>query len=171
MSRIELAKVFCVAAHCAVGQKRRYSGEPYWVHPFAVAESVRDKGVLTVCAAYLHDTIEDTKVSYHDIALVFGLHVADIVLELTDCEVGNRAERKAAAVERLRVASDEAKTVKVADLIDNTMSIVVDDPDFAVLYMAEKREMLKVLRCPMNEDLWLKANKIVEDYYEDRSIF
>ena len=66
------------------GQLRK-SGEPYIIHPIAVAEIVADLGldVDSVIAALLHDTIEDTRATHADVAKRFGLTVADLVEGVT----------------------------------------------------------------------------------------
>ena len=59
---------FATAAH--EGQVRKYTGEPYVNHPFAVAESVADHvdDKVAIAAAVLHDTVEDTAVTLEEIA-------------------------------------------------------------------------------------------------------
>jgi len=67
----------------------------------------------------------------------------------------------------LSTASPEAQTVKLADLISNTRSIVEHDPVFAKVYMREKLLLLDVLHRG-NKLLFDRAMKLVEDYYEGR---
>ena len=100
MDIITKAMIFATAAHEAVGQKRKYTGEPYIVHPAEVAMiTIRLKGTPEmVAAAWLHDVVEDTQVSIDVVKMLFGDHVADLVGWLTDVskpEDGNRAARKA----------------------------------------------------------------------------
>ena len=71
--------------------------------------------------------------------------MADGVAFLSDMEEGNRAERKAASRARLAAAPPWIQTIKVADMISNTSSIVMHDPKFAVTYLEEKRLLLDVL--------------------------
>ena len=62
------------------------------------------------------------------------------------------------------ISSNRAKTIKIADLIDNSKSILEHDPRFAVVYMAEKKALLNVLIG--GDSLLLKiANSIVRKYY------
>jgi (p)ppGpp synthase/HD superfamily hydrolase len=145
---IDYAYRFAKEAHD--GQERKYTGEPYIVHPVSVAKKVQSvtDGCESICAALLHDTIEDTSVTYNDIDKAFGYSIARLVLELTEFSVkedGNRATRKALDARYLGRASARAQTVKLADLIDNTSSIVEHDPGFARTYMEEKVELLSVL--------------------------
>ena len=100
-------------------------------------------------ATDLHDVIEDTEITKEDIVTEFGADVADMVVALSDppkVEGGpNRKARKAMDRDRLSKASASVQTIKVADMIDNTESIVAHDPKFAKIYLEEKRLLLDVL--------------------------
>lgn len=161
------ARAFAIAAHEAVGQKRKYTGEPYWYHPKAVYELVAfvPHTDEMLCAAWLHDVVEDTSVGLEVIRNEFGLIVHDLVDCLTDRtkpEDGNRAVCKAMELERWSGASSMAQTIKCADLIDNSKSIFERDPDFAKIYIPEKRALLAVLTLA-DRVLWNEAQKIVND--------
>lgn len=150
MNTVEKAKVFATAAHAAVGQTRKYTGEPYVVHPIEVASIVERAGgtEAMVAAALLHDVLEDTGVTFDVLEAEFGSEVAELVLWLTDVskpEDGNRSTRKALDRQHSAAAPAEAQTIKVADLISNTRSIVAHDPNFAKVYLEEKRMLLEVL--------------------------
>lgn len=145
------AQVYAQAAHAAVGQKRKYTGEPYIVHPAEVAKIVASVPGSTpemVAAAWLHDVVEDTGCTLTDIHMAFGADIAALVGWLTDVskpEDGNRAYRKARDREHSAAAPAEAQTIKLADLISNSRSIVEHDPAFAVTYLEEKRMLLAVM--------------------------
>ena len=150
MNLEQRAEAFAVEAHERIGQKRKYTGEPYWHHPRAVVALVKsvphDEAMLA--AAWLHDVVEDTALTFHDVEREFGKDVAMLVCELTDVSKlsdGNRKVRKALDCDHLANASTRAQTIKLADLIDNSRSIVARDPGFARVYLAEKRELLGVL--------------------------
>lgn len=150
MTMVERARVFATAAHAAVGQVRKYTFEPYIVHPAEVAKIVRDAGgtETMVAAAWLHDTVEDTGVTIETIRAEFGTEVAELVGWLTDVsrpEHGNRAHRKALDRAHSAAAPAEAQTVKLADLIANTRSIMEHDVAFAKTYLEEKRLLLEVM--------------------------
>ena len=151
MNIAERARVFAIAAHSAVKQVRKYTGEPYWVHPAEVAgmiEALEGGTFEMIAAAWLHDVVEDTGVTIELIRAEFGVEVADIVGWLTDVsrpEDGNRAVRKAIDREHTARAPAEAQTVKLADLIVNSRSILAHDPAFAKVYLEEKRMLLEVL--------------------------
>lgn len=141
------AMMFAREAH--KGQKRKYTGNPYADHLAEVA------GIVATCervdsemiaAAWLHDTVEDCGVELETLEKEFGFGVALMVSGLTDNETGkNRAERKAKSRERLAACSGRIQTIKCADLISNTSSIVMHDPKFAVTYLEEKRLLLDVM--------------------------
>lgn len=144
------ARLFATAAHAAVGQLRKYTFEPYIVHPAEVAEIVRSvpHTEAQLAAAWLHDVVEDTGVTIELIREEFGSQVSDLVGWLTDVsrpDHGNRAQRKAIDRAHTAQAPAQAQTVKLADLISNTRSIVAHDPKFAVTYLQEKRLLLEVL--------------------------
>jgi (p)ppGpp synthase/HD superfamily hydrolase len=150
MNMVERARVFATAAHAAVKQVRKYTFEPYIVHPAEVANIVASVPHTNemLAAAWLHDTVEDTGVSIVDIQKEFGNEVASLVGWLTDVstpEQGNRAVRKAIDREHTAMAPGAAQTVKLADLIANSRSIMAHDPAFARVYLEEKRMLLEVL--------------------------
>mgnify|MGYP000037361304 CR=1 FL=1 len=149
-TRTTLARVYATAAHAAVGQRRKYTDQPYIVHPARVAVTVAKFGGTDemIAAAYLHDVVEDTGVSIVDIQDMFGTDVALIVDGLTDVskpEDGNRAVRKGIDATRLSLASKDAQIIKLADLIDNSDDIVANDPSFGKVFLKEKAHLLDVM--------------------------
>jgi (p)ppGpp synthase/HD superfamily hydrolase len=101
-----------------------------------------------IAAAWLHDTVEDTGVTIELIRSEFGSEVSDLVGWLTDVsrpDHGNRAARKAVDRAHTAAAPGEAQTIKLADLISNTRSIVAHDAKFAETYLSEKRLLLEVM--------------------------
>lgn len=163
---IEKARVFATAAHAAIGQKRKYTGEDYIVHPTEVAEIVAGVPGATdtmVAAAYLHDVVEDTSVTLETIKIEFGEEVATLVEWLTDVskpEDGNRAARRAIDRAHTAGAPPEAQTIKLADLLSNCSSIKMYDPEFAKVYLDEKRQLMQVLH-KGDKTLYDQVKKIV----------
>jgi len=160
--------MFAMEAHA--GQTRKYTGEPYHKHPFAVAMLVA--GVTNddnmVAAALLHDVLEDTLATYDELVNAFGIDVADLVLEVTDVSKltdGNRAVRKAIDREHLAAATPRAQTIKLADLIHNSESITEYDPGFAKVFMAEKVALLEVLT-KGDPGLYAQACVIIVEYFK-----
>ncbi len=147
---VQAAAEFARAAHAGVGQKQKYTDEPYAVHletvAGMVAEVTDDPEVVAV--AWLHDTVEDTETEVEEISENFGTRVARLVDDLTDVsrpEDGNRKGRKNRDRTHLSHALPAAQTVKLADLIANAHSISAHDPSFARIYLDKMEELLTVL--------------------------
>ena len=155
---IEAAQRFAHDAHDSIGQRRKYSGQPYWVHTDEVARIVASvtTDAHIISAAHLHDVLEDVTPSngkfgashIHDI---FGSRVSDMVIDLTDVFVKenyphlNRATRKELERTRMGKISNDSKTVKLADLISNSKDITGSDKDFSRVYLREKALLLPFL--------------------------
>lgn len=158
------AMVFAHLKHSEINQKRKYSGKPYIVHPYAVAQLVRSVPHTTamLSAAWLHDTVEDTHTTLEEIISKFEDPVPKYVEMLTDIskpEDGNRKLRKKKDRQHLKKAVPKAKTVKLADLIHNSKSIIKKDPGFARVYLREMRALLEVLE-EGDQTLWKRAYEI-----------
>jgi (p)ppGpp synthase/HD superfamily hydrolase len=146
------AMVFAREVHA--NQVRKYTGNPYVDHLAEVAGVVSTvlNGFLNpsneeiLATAWLHDCIEDQNVPPKYLETEFGRDVCNGVLALSDLEPGNRKERKSASCERLSHAAPWIQTIKVADLISNTSSIVKHDPKFSAIYLEEKSQLLDVLK-------------------------
>jgi len=181
MNKILKAAQFAAEAH--EGQVRKYTNEPYVRHPARVAGLVSLIPWATedmICAAYLHDTIEDCDVSYHDdLVPQFGKSVADLVDHLTDAfdkethpEL-NRKARKALELDRIVLIPVEAKAVKLADIIDNLNGTDPTDK-FALVFVEEKRTLLDRFMADLPDEeiakltslmteAWKIGNKLFED--------
>lgn len=150
-------------------QVRKYTGQPYADHLAEVAGIVAsihyaDRGVMlmSIATAWLHDCVEDQGIDPAMLVDRFGVGVARGVVWLSDMETGNRAERKAASRARLADAPAWVQTIKVADLISNTSSIVKHDPKFALVYLKEKYMLLDVLTAA-DPGLMLMARQQLHD--------
>ena len=117
-SMVEEARKLCVMAHGS--QVRRGSTEPYYHHPWRVAEAVAKYGVSqnAIAAAYLHDTVEDTAITLEGIGKTFPVRV----VELVDLLTKRPSERGDEAIVRLIASGDrEALLIKLCDLDDNSL--------------------------------------------------
>ncbi|SEF53725.1 HD domain-containing protein [Oceanospirillum linum] len=164
---VERARQFASDAHGRHEQVRRYTNEDYIVHPQAVAERVAEflPEPEVLAAAWLHDVVEDTDVDLDEIRQLFGDEVALLVEQLTSGPHSDdleRAERKLLDRMQLQQADKRAKTIKLADIIDNTNTIAERDPEFAALYLPEKYAMLQVLKQGRPE-LFALARQIIEE--------
>ena len=121
------------AAHKHREQRRKnIAASPYINHPIALAQVlVREGGVTdtpVLCAAILHDTVEDTQTTFAELEHRFGAEIAGIVREVTDDKTHTKARRKALQVEHAPHLSRGAKLVKLADKICNLRDVAVDPP-------------------------------------------
>jgi (p)ppGpp synthase/HD superfamily hydrolase len=153
-------------------QRRRYVDAPYIVHPVRVMETCRayTQDTATLCAALLHDVLEDTPVGEAAIGEFLEtlmpeaevVRTLQIVVELTDVYTHEhqprmkRKERRAREAARLATVSADAQTVKYADIIDNAVDITQHDPDFAPVYARECQAILDVAD-KGNADLYQRA--------------
>lgn len=166
------AKAVAFACEQHRGQKRTEAdGEvDYVVHPVRVSEHLRRLAgcddVEILCAAVLHDTIEDSRTRFDELAEAFGDRVARIVAELTNDSRLPKAERHEDMICRLAAASSEAKLIKLADRYDNLLSTVAVDSDKRQRILAETPRLLIALQatCPALEsaiaNLLVKLQKI-----------
>lgn len=147
----ERAREFAVNAHTRIGHLRKYHKLPYATHLHnvsALVASVTDDPE-TLAAAWLHDVVEDTPATLEDVEKSFGRSIASLVESLTDVSRprdGNRSVRKEIDRRHLARAGRQAKTIKLADLIDNCRDICQNDARFARVYLGEMTKLLEVLQ-------------------------
>jgi GTP diphosphokinase / guanosine-3',5'-bis(diphosphate) 3'-diphosphatase len=128
-----LLKALAFAAHKHRDQRRKDpEASPYINHPIALADVLVNEGGVTdvevLCAALLHDTVEDTATTPEELEAAFGKRVARIVAEVTDDKALPKAERKRLQVEHAGELSPEAKLVKLADKICNLRDVAERAP-------------------------------------------
>jgi guanosine-3',5'-bis(diphosphate) 3'-pyrophosphohydrolase len=120
------------AAHFAaqkhrMQRRRDADATPYINHPIALAMLLANEAKIddpvVLCAALLHDTVEDTETSFEELVAAFGDEVADVVREVTDDKSLAKAERKRLQVEHASCISRRAKLVKLTDKICNLRDI------------------------------------------------
>jgi (p)ppGpp synthase/HD superfamily hydrolase len=169
MYPLEFARVFATYWHG--DQRRKYTNELYIVHPWAVGDKlveIEPDDINLHIAGWLHDVLEDTKCSYVNLLENFGPDVYDLVVAVTDsARSHNRATRKKMERQRLARASPRAKTLKLADLIDNSDTILKYDRDFSKIYLPEKRLLLDEALEGGNPQLWAEADRIVQAGLKD----
>lgn len=150
MSLIEKADAFAEKHFVAIDQRRKFTNEPYMVHPRAVAEIVKSvtDDEVTTAVALLHDTVEDTDVTFDEIRAEFGDEVADELFWVTKVgarEHGNRKVRKGMDRDHYAKGTARSQTVKLADIQDNGKEVHILDPEFAKVYIPELLELAQVL--------------------------
>lgn len=124
------AASFAADKHRAQRRKDR-AASPYINHPLSVAHELTRHGVsdpITIQAALLHDTVEDTETSYDELVDEFGKQVASVVMEVTDDKSLPKAERKRLQIVHAPEISDRAKLVKLADKICNARDVSSNPP-------------------------------------------
>lgn len=172
-----LAEVRRFAEKAHNGQMRKYSDDPYIVHPIRVMQLCKEytEELPVLCAALLHDVLEDTPVQGYELKdfleQIMNKMDADktyrLVVELTDVYVKadypqmNRRKRKAKEAERMKDTSSESQTVKYADIIDNCESIVKQDADFAKVFLNECNDLLRVMD-KGNSEMYKRAVETIE---------
>jgi len=100
-------------------------------HPIALACLLAGCGIkdrVTLAAALLHDTFEETDATEPDLRAVFGIEITDTVLELTDDKALKKADKKQFQIERAMQLSPRAKLVKLADKICNLRDVTYTPP-------------------------------------------
>ena len=128
-----LTKALVFAAHKHKDQRRKdIDASPYINHPIALAVVLANEGgitdTVTICAALLHDTIEDTNTTSQELSNAFGEEVAEIVMEVTDDKTLPKTVRKQAQIDHAPHLSKKAKVVKLADKICNLRDISQSPP-------------------------------------------
>jgi (p)ppGpp synthase/HD superfamily hydrolase len=145
----------CFAYKAHEGQTRKVTGEPYINHCGAVADILRINVMRSdlnemLAGAWMHDVIEDTRYDLAHILLCFGTRVALLVLGMTSasklcCPRADRVDRK--RIDRMVMSSQPlaVKTIKVADIMHNAMTIAGCGKDFALMWFRESLDMLDVM--------------------------
>ncbi len=125
-----IKKAFYFADRVHLGQYRQ-SGEPYITHPLAVAEICTSwkLGKFAICAALLHDVMEDQGITKNELIADFGIHIAELVeglTKLTHIEFNSKEDERAANFERLlssTVKDHKVLLVKIADRLHNMRTL------------------------------------------------
>lgn len=149
-------------------QRRKDSdSSPYINHPISLANVLCNEGKITdskvICAALLHDTIEDTETTEDELKSIFGKSITKIVVEVTDDKSLPKKERKLAQIEHAKHASKRAKLVKLADKISNLRDILTSPP--ADWPLERKREYFDWSRAVI--DQVRGTNKKLENIFDE----
>lgn len=159
-------------------QTRKYTPERYIVHPVRVLNLCRNhtSDLPVLAAAILHDVLEDTDTTEADIRsflltlMPLGAvnKTLQLVKELTDVYTRehyphwNRSKRRSMEAARLAKVSGEAQTIKYADILDNSREIIPHDPNFALRFLKECRNIL-LLTQKGDAELRKKALEVVNN--------
>ncbi|MFT4629632.1 MAG: guanosine-3',5'-bis(diphosphate) 3'-pyrophosphohydrolase [Arenicella sp.] len=127
-------KALVFAAHKHKDQRRKdVDASPYINHPIALIDVLVNEGgvtdMATICAALLHDTVEDTEATAEELATQFGDEIASIVMEVSDDKTLSKEDRKQAQVKHSAHLSTKAKAVKLADKTSNLRDMIKSPPE------------------------------------------
>lgn len=128
-----LLKAIAFAAEKHRHQRRKDpAASPYINHPIALADLLLHEAgvhdVTTLCAAVLHDTLEDTQTTLHELQDQFGSRIARVVQEVTDNKQLPKGKRKELQIKRAHMLSSRARLVKLADKICNLRDLAEATP-------------------------------------------
>jgi len=143
----ELALKFAEEKHA--GQKRKFTGEPYIVHPKQVADLVKKFGgdSIMIQAAYLHDVLEDTNTTFEELEDNFGSMIAYLVKELTnDFNKLKELGKTNYLVQKMNKMSSNALIIKLADRLSNVSDFDTADLKWAKKYSKQTEEILNQLK-------------------------
>jgi GTP pyrophosphokinase len=152
------------------GQTRKFDGKPYFTHPLRVAQLVKKFGGNDnmYAAALLHDTLEDTNLTYEDIVKNTNKSVADLVLQLTSNksdmeEMGSKAEY---LTKKMNAMSKDALTIKLLDRLDNVSDFKTAGAKFVAKYKPQTEEILSKLKTSDSTHLKIigEIKKIIEQF-------
>lgn len=153
-------------------RRKDLPASPYINHPIELADVLCNEGgvrdVVVLCAAILHDTIEDTETTHAELMQRFGAEIADVVVEVTDDQSLPKDERKRLQIEHASFASDRAKLVKLADKICNLRDMLTRPP--AGWDLARRREYFDWARAviDMMRGIHPPLEKLFDEAYRQR---
>ncbi len=143
-----LKKAYEFASEAHAGQRRK-SGEPFIAHPVEVAIILADlrMDISVLCAALLHDTVEDTSVTHERIVEEFGSEIAQLVegvTKISHIEVEDLTDEQAATIRKMLVAMSEdirIIVIKLADRLHNMRTLAALPEDRRIF---KSRETLEI---------------------------
>lgn len=181
MDLVEKATLVAITAHEAVGQKRKFSNEPYWHHPAAVADMVSrySDDESLIAAGWLHDVVEDTHIDLEHIRSHFNSdcarYVEDVTKQQPYGEDNNRNDLF--EIKRLMGISSKSRLLKLCDIHCNIKDM---NADCGFLFISEwlpkKFAMLLAIKQTAPEhdklvdDTIRLARAMVNTYYPRTSV-
>ena len=162
-----IKRAFFLAKEAHEGVRRR-SGEPYLLHPIAVAKIVIEEiglGVKSVVAALLHDVVEDTEYTVEDMENIFGPKIAQIVDGLTKISGGIFGEQASAQAENFKklllTMSDDIRVIliKICDRLHNMRTLQYMRPEKQLEKAKDTKEEKEVFSMKKHKEV-IKKNKV-----------
>lgn len=150
------AREFAIAAH----GDQKYGSHPYAVHLDSVANVLMEFGVFEACllrAAYLHDVLEDTRISRETLRDMYGEDTTSLVELVTDLPGANRSERHASTYPQIAL-NPKAVTLKLADRIAN---VRMCDASLLAMYRKEYSEFVAALKGKHHGAMWQELDRLL----------
>lgn len=159
-------KAYKLAEEAHKGQK--YGEHPYMYHIHDVVKVAEGLGYgeIIIIACILHDTIEDTHITYDYLVRDFGKEIADIVYSVTDIDdkTLNRKQRKLKTYPKTR-ANWKGVVVKICDRISNVRNAILNNSKLLKMYIKEHDDFCKYLKSdehPSDVDIaWKKLSEYI----------
>lgn len=169
---VERARRFGEHSHGIVSHRRKYTNAPYFDHCIAVAGRVKQftNSDVVIAAAYLHDTVEDVKVTLADLQALFPIRVAELVDAVTKPTFSPDEIKihrfRLTTLKLNRLATEDSMILKMADIADNVSSFC-PDPNFKATYLAEKMLTLEFAYQEKFSDhpAFIETNRILKNAY------
>lgn len=171
---IKKAEDFAVKKHH--GQTRKFTGEPYVIHPKQVSDLVAQYGGSPemIAAAWLHDVVEDCGVKIKKIREKFGDKVAKLVEELTLPPYADKGGKKSDYIaKKMETMSSDGLTIKLCDRLNNVSDFETAHPKFVSKYAPKTKFIMDSLEdsgrplTAKQEKLVQAIRKKIEPYLED----
>jgi len=146
LSRYTDAIILATEAHH--GQVRKYSNQPYILHPLRVSQKILNitGNIELAIAGVLHDVLEDTNIEYSILYGKFGDNVAELVQSVTKLKsILSKSEREEEFLKRFKKARTCTVIIKLADRIDNIMDAVSATEQFKAGYLRNTSELLDAI--------------------------
>lgn len=165
MNIIEKARIVAIALHW----NQKYGSEPYLTHLLHIVEIVKRYSEVSelIAAAWLHDTIEDTKIDVHFIEQLINPRVAEIVFAVTDEQGKTRKERHQKTYLKIRKDRD-AVFLKLADRIANTEYSVSNKSSMFNMYKKEYPDFKQGIMPENPDQTILRMFSYLESLYDTR---
>jgi len=155
------------------GQSRKIKNQPYINHPISVAKILRENKTShkineLIAAAFLHDTLEDTNTTEHELEQLFGKLITSLVVELTtnekEKEKLGKGKYLADKMSNESKMSNWALVIKLADRLDNVSDLKNTNEEFRKRYTKETHYILEVLE--KNRNLSSTHKKLIKKIEE-----
>ncbi|WP_371802038.1 HD domain-containing protein [Candidatus Lokiarchaeum ossiferum] len=166
---IQLALNFAQKKH--LGQNRKFDGTPYINHPIGVVKILKEytSDEEIICAAYLHDTVEDTNTTLEEIQSIFHQNITLLVKELTtNRDIEKKMGKPQYLTQKINMMSEKAKLIKLADRLHNVSDIEKNPIEFGNRYAKETEFILNNITfnpthisALLIEKIWEKINPIL----------